>query len=243
MRSPSPVKASAPVTPTTSRNWVAKSTASVASLLSFRSPLKHSDNSPKETTVVKETAVETTEITALPPVPDNSPSPAPRRLPSPSPDRPVTPSPRPVISSPRLLSRASSPFPAIWQDGTPAKPLLEFRGGAAWDSIPRNRATLGLDLFWPCMDDNDDDDMDCLSLSELEPLCQFRNLRSLKLVGMMQSYQPYIWQAVWLNVNLIELELGMALEPEILSRTRYAQWNLIQEGWTMDQKNTGEPVY
>lgn len=93
------------------------------------------------------------------------------------------------------------------------------------------------------MDDNDDDDMDCLSLSELEPLCQFRNLRSLKLVGMMQSYQPYIWQAVWLNVNLIELELGMALEPEILSRTRYAQWNLIQEGWTMDQKNTGEPVY
>lgn len=228
LRSPSLVNTSAPATPVMSRSWVAKSTASVASLLPFRSPLNRSDR-PKETTV------ETTDVPA-------SLTPVTGRSPSPLPDCPGTPSPRPVIPSPRLLSRASSPFPAFWQDGTPAKPITEFRGGSAWNLIPRNRASLGLDLFWPCLDD-DNDNMDCLGIKELEPLCQFRGLRSLKLVGMMQSYQSSIWKAVWLNLNLAELELGMALEPEILSRTRYAEWGLIQEGWSMDERKTADPVY
>lgn len=229
LRSPSPVKTLAPANPVTSRNWLAKSTASVASLLPFHSPLNRSD-SPKET------SVETTEVPA-------SPAPVSPLLPFSLPDRPSTPSPRLVIPSPRLLSRASSPFPAIWQEGTLAKPLLAFRGGAAWDLIPRNRASLGLDLFWPFVDDNENDNMNCLSINELEPLCQFRGLRSLKLVGMMKSYQSCIWKAVWLNLNLAELELGMVLEPEVLSRTRYAQWALIEEGWIMHERTTVDPVY
>lgn len=93
------------------------------------------------------------------------------------------------------------------------------------------------------MDENDDDEMECLGLAEMQPLCQFRCLRSLKIVGMMQSYQTYIWQAAWLNLNLTELELGMALEPEIIDHTRCAQWRLIQEGWSMDQRKTADPVY
>lgn len=233
MRSPSPVKSSAPVTP--SRSWFTKSNVSVASLLPIRSLLRHSD-SPRETTV------DTTEVPASPrPISRRLPSPA-RPLPSSWPSRPGTPSPGPVIPFSCLQSRASSPFPAVWQDGAPVKPLSEFRGGAAWNLIPRNRASLGLDLFWPCADKNDDE-MDCLGLAEMQPLCQFRHLRSLKIVGMMQSYQTYIWQAAWLDLNLTELELDMALEPEVIDRTRYAQWHLIQEGWSMDQTKTADPAY
>lgn len=59
----------------------------------------------------------------------------------------------------------------------------------------------------------------------------------------MKSYQSCIWKAVWLNLNLAELELGMVLEPEVLSRTRYAQWALIEEGWIMHERTTVDPVY
>ncbi|KAJ5096414.1 hypothetical protein NUU61_005770 [Penicillium alfredii] len=49
----------------------------------------------------------------------------------------------------------------------------------------------------------------------------------------MQSYQMYIWQAAWLNANLDKLELGMTLEPELLSPKYTAQWKLIQDSWKM----------
>jgi hypothetical protein len=77
----------------------------------------------------------------------------------------------------------------------------------------------------------------------MKPLCQFRGLRSLKLVGMTQSYQTYIWQAAWLNLELDELELGMVLKPEIASSTHAGQWKPIQEGWTMDDEQTSDPSY
>lgn len=220
VRSPSPVKTSAPATPVASRYWFAKPSASATPRPPFRSPLKRSD-SPKRTNV------ETVEVPA-------SPTPVPRLLPSPLPSRPATPLPR--------LLPTSLPGPlAIVDTATPAKPLVEFPGGASWTFLPRTKTTLGLDLFWRCVDDQDE--MECLSLIEMKPLCQFRRLRSLKLVGMMQSYQTYIWQAAWLNFGLEELELGMALEPEILSRPLGAQWKPIQEGWSMEERQTADPVY
>lgn len=216
MRSPSPAKTSAAATPVTSRTWLGKATP--APRLPFRSSLKRSCDQ-------KDTTVEVVEV----PAPASMPI-----LASSLRSRSTTP-------LPRLLSNALPDPPAIVETATPAKPLFEFQGGAAWFSFSRTRTTLGLDLFWPCGDD--EDDMPCLSIVEMRPLCQFRRLRSLKLVGMMQSYQTFIWQAAWLNLGLEELELGMALEPEIASHKHKAQWKLIQEGWTMDKKQTADPVY
>ena len=141
--------------------------------------------------------------------------------------------------SPRLSRRVSFSFNV--NVGTPTKPLVDFRGGASRLSLPRDKSKLGLDLFSPCAQGQES--INCLDLLELKPLCQFRGLRSLKLVGMMQSYQTYIWQAAWLNLALDELELGMVLKPEILSVTHGRQWGLVEEGWTMDEKQTADPVY
>ena len=124
---------------------------------------------------------------------------------------------------------------------SPKKPLVNFRGGFAWETLSQDRTSLGLDMFRPQA--SDQKDLKCLSLVEMKPLCHFRALRSLKLVGMMQSYQTYIWQTAWLNLNLEELELGMALEPEVTSSTYSMQWELIQHGWEMDPKHSADPVY
>ncbi|KAJ6098538.1 hypothetical protein N7467_000073 [Penicillium canescens] len=105
---------------------------------------------------------------------------------------------------------------------TPIKPIQFFRGGPSWGSFPEARRLWD----WIC------------SL----PLCEFRNLRSLKLTGMLRSYQVYIWQAVWLNPNLEALHLAMALEPGILS-IQSTEWKQIKTGWKMSGKQYADPVY
>ncbi|EEQ92315.2 uncharacterized protein BDCG_07435 [Blastomyces dermatitidis ER-3] len=85
-------------------------------------------------------------------------------------------------------------------------------------------------------DDNDDDDI--LPVEAIAPLCNFRNLRFLKLAGMSQSYQKYIWQAAWLNPGLETLELEMALEPCI--RRAFSGWPYIKGGWVQQRKPDGE---
>ncbi|KAJ5580297.1 uncharacterized protein N7459_006282 [Penicillium hispanicum] len=168
-----------------------------------------------------------------------------RRARSPSPIKSKT---EPTIEEIEVLASPTDsvqdePFTmlVVAETATPAKPILSFRGGVAWDDIARDKMTLGLDLFWPNAPDAQV--MECLDIMELKPLCQFLGLSSLKLVGMMQSYQSYIWQAAWLNLNLDELELGMALEPEIISSERAADWKLIQDEWKMDKKTSAKPIY
>lgn len=145
-----------------------------------------------------------------------------------------------IPASPRLAPIIHRPVhkPEI---ATPKEPLMNFRGGCSWDSLPRDKETLGLDLFWPCRPNMDE--TNCLSVKEIKPLCQFRNLRSLKIVGMLQSYQTYIWQAVWLNMNLDELELGMALEPVVANPTYSMEWQRIQHGWKINPRDFASPVY
>ena len=134
--------------------------------------------------------------------------------------------------------------PASYNIATFAKPLMDFRGGDAWDEIPNRKPTLGLDLFRPQSDDDDGVGFDCLDVSELAPLLEFRRLRSLKLTGMLQSYQSVIWQVVWLNPDLQELELGMALEPEIVNKVYKSRWKVINDKWVMDKKKmAGTPTY
>ncbi|KAL4950615.1 hypothetical protein BDW69DRAFT_202007 [Aspergillus filifer] len=159
---------------------------------------------------------------------------------------------------------------------TPANPLMEFYGGRLWDAIPKDRRTLGLDVFWPVPlpdkvtttssdettedrnhdhhikikakdlvsekeeEGGEEEDPSLFPVSDMTPLCTFRNLRSLKITGMMQSYQSYIFQAAWLNPNLEELELGMALPPRL---RRAYKWPYIKGGWRLDKATYGEPVY
>lgn len=125
--------------------------------------------------------------------------------------------------------------------GTPEKPLMFFRGGASWNVLPRDMQAIGIDLFWP-VKQNQEGDREVLHIEELAPLCQFRGLRVLKITGMLQSYQKYIWQAAWLNTELEELELGMAIGPRI-RRNFPGDWPFIKGGWTLKEDTYGEPVY
>ena len=58
---------------------------------------------------------------------------------------------------------------------------------------------------------------------DLSPLCLYRKLRTLKITGMMQSYQWYIWLVVWLNPQLTDLTLEMAGEAELLDMKAIAE--------------------
>ncbi|GLA91489.1 hypothetical protein AtubIFM61612_003926 [Aspergillus tubingensis] len=141
-------------------------------------------------------------------------------------------------------------------EATPEKPLLEFRGGETWERLTDDRHSLGLDVFWPQELDNKENISDIdnktdsktepalimLDLEQMSPLCLFRNLRSLKIIGMMQSYQKYIWQAAWLNIDLEELELGMALHPRI-RKNKTGDWPFIKGGWKLNKAHYAEPVY
>ncbi|RDW87144.1 uncharacterized protein DSM5745_03786 [Aspergillus mulundensis] len=156
----------------------------------------------------------------------------------------------------------STPIPEFTPDqATPANPLMEFRGGALWAALPKDRRTLGLDVFWPnpadqltdnhtiehktktktaTEDEEEEEEPTILPIDEMSPLCTFRNLRVLKITGMMQSYQMHIFQAAWLNTDLEELEIGMALSPRL---RRGYKWPYIKGGWRLNKATYGEPVY
>ncbi|KAI1936432.1 hypothetical protein LOZ04_001240 [Ophidiomyces ophidiicola] len=115
-----------------------------------------------------------------------------------------------------------------YTDGS-AKPIMSFRGGSSWRHLDAERDNVYLDLFWSSHKENPFRP-EIMPIVELAPLSNFRHLRILKLTGMLQSYQPYIWQAVWLNQNLEELHLEMALEP-CIRQTFCASWPKIRGNW------------
>ncbi|KAJ5806751.1 hypothetical protein N7474_010343 [Penicillium riverlandense] len=147
---------------------------------------------------------------------------------------------RPV--KPFTLSKPESVFhgPAPESDdiATAADPLSNFKGVETWERLSENKESLELDLFRPVKDDDP-----LFDITELKPLCLFRRLRSLKLTGMLQSYQTIIWMTAWLNTDLEELELGMAMEPEVVSLSHAGRWTLIRDGWKIDKGLSGAPVY
>ncbi|KKK21639.1 hypothetical protein ARAM_005243 [Aspergillus rambellii] len=135
-------------------------------------------------------------------------------------------------------------MPLSPDQATLQNPLVEFRGGPTWASIPKDRRTLCLDVFWPDKKEKQEaeKEISMLPVEELAPLSAFRSLRVLKITGMTQTYQRYIWQAAWLNVDLDELELGMALPPR-LRRSYVGKWPYMKGGWQLDKAHYGEPVY
>ena len=90
-------------------------------------------------------------------------------------------------------------------------------------SMDHDKAHLGIDLRTPPSANK------CFPLQDLSPLLVYRNLHSLTITGMMQSYQSYIWPVVWLNLQLTELTLEMAeygerLNAEVIATAqRYAR--------------------
>lgn len=122
--------------------------------------------------------------------------------------------------------------------GDVENPIINFRP-QLWRHLERTRDTINLDLFWPQRlddledqeEDEDEDqyDKNMFPLQGLLPLCEFRNLRSLRLGGMLQSYQTHIWWTCWLNPGLEELVLEMALEPTIIDLKR--RWTPIDGPW------------
>jgi hypothetical protein len=82
-----------------------------------------------------------------------------------------------------------------------------------------------------------------LSVDQMRPLAEFRNLRELRLTGMMKSYQPVIWKTVWMNPQLTTLELEMAVGLEINHPLGPSGWKPIKKGWVMSVKSCASPVY
>ena len=80
-------------------------------------------------------------------------------------------------------------------------------------NMSRRNRHVGRDLYTPVRSELDNQP---LTVDDLAPLCLFSHLRSLKVLGMMQSYQSYIWEVVWLNPQLNELTMGMEVEDERL---------------------------
>ena len=77
-------------------------------------------------------------------------------------------------------------------------------------SMDHHKHCLEIDLFRPASEPT------VFPLQDLSPLCLYRDLRTLKITGMMQSYQPYIWLVLWLNPQLTDLALEMAGQAEPL---------------------------
>lgn len=114
------------------------------------------------------------------------------------------------------------------------RPESRRRSGACWTKEdikkvdPRERE-LDLDVFRAGLI-SEPIYGDVLDPEDLAPLCNLRNLRKLKVTGMVDSYQKYIWQIAWLNPRLEELTLEMVLEPNV-RRPKDAQWPTIKGDW------------
>ena len=123
---------------------------------------------------------------------------------------------------------------------------MHFRPNV-WRHLERNRSALSLDLFWPLKTDQahvgrGDEDTDIFPFDDMRPLCEFRHLRSLQLIGMLQSYQMHIWQTCWLNPALEELTLEMALEPNMHDPYRQ-HCPAIESDWKMKSEEEGSVEY
>ena len=92
------------------------------------------------------------------------------------------------------------------------KPIFKFsKQLLVW--MDHGKTHLEIDLFRP-------KDLEHIYPTHvLSPLCLYRNLHSLKIVGMMRSYQRYIWLVVWMNPYLSELTLETSSEGEAMDGT------------------------
>ena len=111
----------------------------------------------------------------------------------------------PVVMASPYRGNGEDPFPPVLF----SKDLLI--------RMDHKKQNLEIDLFRP------DSKRNVFPPQDLSPLCLYRELRTLKITGMMQSYQSYIWLVVWLNPQLTDLTLEMAGNPEPLDMNAIAE--------------------
>ena len=154
---------------------------------------------------------------------------------------------KPSLSQASTASETSSTATEVNTElGGRSRPIMHFRP-RTWKHVQKDREELNIDLFWPIKDDEEEEETDSehddiFPLEALQPLCEFRNLKSLKLSGMLQSYQKYIWQTCWLNPGLEDLALEMALAPELTEGFDSA-WSTIDIEWTMMSEDETSTQY
>ncbi|KAI9775943.1 MAG: hypothetical protein M1835_005660 [Candelina submexicana] len=99
-----------------------------------------------------------------------------------------------------------------------------------WRAIrPGKLKAMYLDLWRPGVT-RDEIAGDVLPFEDLRPLRQYVHVKDLSIVGMLDSYQPMIWEAAWVMKKLARLDLRMALEPVL---RRGNEWPFIQNRWKM----------
>lgn len=115
-----------------------------------------------------------------------------------------------------------------------------FNGGKSWDQIPRYIDKLDLEFLPPEMRTYQFPNI--ALAGAMSPLFSFRRLRSLRLTRMTQSFQEQIWQVVWMNPELRDLELGMVLRP-CFRRSFSACSRSIRQSWAPTIKDKPSNVY
>ncbi|KAK7553720.1 hypothetical protein IWX49DRAFT_615883 [Phyllosticta citricarpa] len=84
-----------------------------------------------------------------------------------------------------------------------------------WPVVNPDITQLSLNVFVPDAEDRDDDapHPEYFTHDDMKHLTVFRNLNSLCVYGMTESFQSILWETVWRNTHLHTLELGMLLHP------------------------------
>ncbi|KAI9882448.1 MAG: hypothetical protein M1823_005798, partial [Watsoniomyces obsoletus] len=136
----------------------------------------------------------------------------------------------------RLLKKIKGFEEMTWISELPFSP-------AVWITVnPETLRSLELDLARPGLRP-DDEPASAFSSRGLSELHSLRNLRSLIISGMQQSYQRPIWEGVWCMPFLETLDLRMALEPA-LRRGISDHWPYIKGSWRMrDPQEVGVQAY
>lgn len=132
--------------------------------------------------------------------------------------------------------------------GSESTPIRNFRPNL-WKHLDEQQKVVNLDLFWPIDLEEDEDtakhkeehELDTFPLEELRPLSNFRRLKTLKIGGMMRSYQKYIWMCCWANSGIEDLALEMALEPRIDNQN--IKWSWIKGNWVYRKDRAGSTEY
>ncbi|GME28525.1 hypothetical protein GTA08_BOTSDO12955 [Neofusicoccum parvum] len=84
-----------------------------------------------------------------------------------------------------------------------------------WAVIPDTIQKLNLNLFVPDAETRDvhEPHPDYFAHDDLKHVTSFEHLKILRVYNMVDSFQPFLWEAVWKNPGLVTLELGMKDKP------------------------------
>ncbi|KAI9840937.1 MAG: hypothetical protein M1837_001116 [Sclerophora amabilis] len=105
-----------------------------------------------------------------------------------------------------------------------------------WPAIStKPLTTIFLDIFRTGVGE-DEQSGDVFPMADLRPLKTFTQLQDVGVVGMTETYQTAVWDAVWALPDLKRLQLKMVCEP-VLRSSNARKWPFIQGTWSMKHHN------